>query len=243
MATLTVQDASLTKMADALRAGTGTTEPLTFPEEFVSQINILAAIGGGGMITPEDIGAATADHTHSAEDIGAAKADHTHTPASIGAAQEEHTHTPESIGAATKTHTHTANDIGAAKAEHTHDVVDIIGAVSIEKLWENASVASEFNAQTLSIDLTDYDMVLIRFRTPNDELDTGSAICEVGARAGLSTTTYSNNTLYYYYRAATITRTGIEFGAGWYNKAGSSTTSNTGLACAPVSIYGIKGVK
>ena len=50
MATLTVQDASLTKMADALRAGTGTTEPLTFPEEFVSQINILAASGGGGII-------------------------------------------------------------------------------------------------------------------------------------------------------------------------------------------------
>ena len=57
MATLTVQDTSLIRMADALRAGTGTTEPLTFPEEFVSKINILAAIGGGGMITPEDIGA------------------------------------------------------------------------------------------------------------------------------------------------------------------------------------------
>lgn len=57
MATLTVQDASLARIADALRAGTGTTDPLTFPEEFVARINILAAIGGGGMITPEDIGA------------------------------------------------------------------------------------------------------------------------------------------------------------------------------------------
>ena len=57
MATLTVQDASLVRMADALRAGTGTTEPLTFPDEFVAQINVLAASGGGGMITPEDIGA------------------------------------------------------------------------------------------------------------------------------------------------------------------------------------------
>lgn len=57
MATLTVQDASLARIADALRAGTGTTDPLTFPEEFVTRINILAAIGGGGMITPEDIGA------------------------------------------------------------------------------------------------------------------------------------------------------------------------------------------
>ncbi|MEU3455633.1 hypothetical protein ABZ671_18830 [Micromonospora sp. NPDC006766] len=48
-----------------------------------------------------------------AADVGAATADHTHTPASIGAAPAAHTHTPAEAGAAPAVHTHTAADISS----------------------------------------------------------------------------------------------------------------------------------
>lgn len=70
--------------------------------------------------TPASIGAAAADHTHTAGDVGAASASHTHTPASIGAAAENHTHTAGDVGAATANHTHTPASIGAAAANHSH---------------------------------------------------------------------------------------------------------------------------
>ena len=49
-------------------------------------------VGKGGT------GATTAEQARA--NLGAASADHTHTPESIGAASASHTHTPESIGAA-----------------------------------------------------------------------------------------------------------------------------------------------
>lgn len=54
------------------------------------------------------------------EQIGAADRNHTHTPASIGAADADHTHTAADVGAADVDHTHTAEDVGAASADHTH---------------------------------------------------------------------------------------------------------------------------
>ncbi len=44
---------------------------------------------GKKLPAPEDIGAAAAEHTHTAEEIGAAAAEHTHTAEEIGAAKIE----------------------------------------------------------------------------------------------------------------------------------------------------------
>ena len=89
------------------------------------------SMGGEDALTPSDIGAATAGHTHTEfspsihadqhktggkdaiepSDIGAALANHSHTPASIGAADANHTHLPEDVGAAPEEHTHTSGDL------------------------------------------------------------------------------------------------------------------------------------
>jgi len=72
-------------------------------------------------VTPAQIGAATADHTHTLDDLGAAAKDHNHDEAY---AALDHTHTASSIGAATATHTHTYSDVtGVAAADHNHDAV------------------------------------------------------------------------------------------------------------------------
>ena len=70
-------------------------------------------------VTPAQIGAATADHTHTLDDLGAAAKDHNHDEAY---AALDHTHTASSIGAATATHTHTYSDVtGVAAADHNHN--------------------------------------------------------------------------------------------------------------------------
>ena len=56
---------------------------------------------GADPISPESIGAAAANHTHSAKDVGAAEAGHTHTPESIGAAAKSHNQAASTITAGT----------------------------------------------------------------------------------------------------------------------------------------------
>lgn len=56
---------------------------------------------GKDPITPESIGAADKNHTHTAADVGASPVGHKHTAADVEAAEKDHTHTAEDIGAAT----------------------------------------------------------------------------------------------------------------------------------------------
>lgn len=56
MATKTVQDSSLTAVANAIRAKTGGSGNLTFPAGFISAINDIPAGGGGGAsVPPKDV--------------------------------------------------------------------------------------------------------------------------------------------------------------------------------------------
>lgn len=54
MATKTVQDSSLTLVADAIRAKGGTSAQLEFPDEFVSAIQNIPT-GGGSVVEPKDV--------------------------------------------------------------------------------------------------------------------------------------------------------------------------------------------
>ena len=56
MARKTVQDSSLTAVANAIRTKGGTTAPLEFPTEFVSAINAIPSGGGGSVsVPPKDV--------------------------------------------------------------------------------------------------------------------------------------------------------------------------------------------
>ena len=120
---------------------------------------------------------------------------------------------------------------------------DDIGAVSkLELLWENASPSSSFAAQTVSLDLSGYDAVLIKATTtsnnPSDEYyGFFNTLAFVGD--GIKTVMFfcSGNTNRSGHRMAQATSSGVTFSKCMWNAA---QTDGFGV---PYYIYGIKGVQ
>lgn len=111
------------------------------------------------------------------------------------------------------------------------------GKVTITKLWENASPASSFAAQTISLDLSAYDYLIIYGSYQNDTIIIGPAtFIKVGlngvlhASAGLAENQRS--------RRFKTTTTGVEFSTGRNANSGNEAAG----ACVPMCIYGVKGV-
>lgn len=106
------------------------------------------------------------------------------------------------------------------------------GGLSLTLLWENSSPSSNFGAQTISIDLSGYTLVLIE-QDPfgNDTLDVTIGLVGTGLKLyALANTNTNRNGA----RNLTITTSGISFTACTYN----GTTNNA--YCKPLKIYGIK---
>lgn len=119
-----------------------------------------------------------------------------------------------------------------------------VGAISTTLLWENASPASGFDAQTISLDLSEYQFVLIYFDT---HATTGtfkgyysSTIAKVG-KPGLQCNNGEAGT-YIITRAFAVTTNGIEFTLAFYAKTYAGELKNTPNCLVPYQIYGIKGV-
>lgn len=122
---------------------------------------------------------------------------------------------------------------GAATAEQA---LLNLGGISMKKVWENASRASSFAAQTLSLDLSGYDEVLIysclEASTNNDYIVVSR--CPIGERA-LAHFTWGDDNVSLH-RFAKTSKTGIEFLNAYHGGA----QDNASLM--PYRIYGIKGV-
>lgn len=116
----------------------------------------------------------------------------------------------------------------------------VVGAMSKwVKLWENASTTSAFSAQTISVDLSDYDFVCILYydSTPATHT-TRSFFAEVGTNGMLDCTE-----THIMRRSATVNTSGVVFGNGTYMGAyPSATMTDYNDFCIPYKIYGIKGV-
>ena len=103
-------------------------------------------------------------------------------------------------------------------------------------LASNASSSSSFAAQTVSVDLSDYDFVFIYYQLATDDAATFGAIGKVGTK--ITTSTIYNTRVI---REATITSTGVAFDSG----LAGTLTGNVGTSnekAIPIYIYGIKGV-
>lgn len=103
------------------------------------------------------------------------------------------------------------------------------------KLWENASLASSFSAQTIALDLSEYDGISILYyvdATTNVHMSTG----RVGKKQSGCMWYVTASSGYRLHRVFTVSDTGITF----------DTATNTGTVaankvCIPHVIYGIKG--
>ena len=121
--------------------------------------------------------------------------------------------------------------------------LDDIGLADL--LWTNASPTSSFATQTVQIDLTNYDAVIIFSHSSN----TGTVIAQnTIAIKGYTESfvmkhvAFSGTNVIVYTRNSYISEEGVQFSdATSQAQGGSSTTANTTLI--PYKIYGIKGVQ
>lgn len=115
-------------------------------------------------------------------------------------------------------------------------------SAQIVKLWTNASPKSTFAAQTISLNLSDYDGVIVKFsKQPSSVTWIESRICFKGDRTDCGLTYYAGIMRRY----VDVGNETITFSACsryiTFNSADSGVTENDRMI--PVEIYGFKGVQ
>ena len=106
--------------------------------------------------------------------------------------------------------------------------------ISMTLLWTNPAPTSNFSAQTVSLDLSEYDAVCIITKSTAGSSYTHWQFCLVGGDVTMANKGISNTTLYG--RSAQVAEDGITFSNG-YNNATAGAAN-----CVPWYIYGIKGL-
>lgn len=109
----------------------------------------------------------------------------------------------------------------------------------LELLWTNSAPTSAFAQQTVALDLTDYDAVVIECNTAGSGTGTTAQLGFVGTTVRLMAEIYQIHR-----RLATINSDGITFGNNYYLPTyanGSESASNGYLI--PTRIYGLRAVK
>lgn len=109
--------------------------------------------------------------------------------------------------------------------------------ITIDLLWQNTNPTSNFSARDIALDLSDYDMVMIRSKS----VASGGNYYAVsyGLIDGSDYVSIIGNaytTSYFYKRRFRASSSVVSFGDGYRN-----TDSNASY-CIPIAIYGIKGV-
>ena len=120
-----------------------------------------------------------------------------------------------------------------------------LGGVSMKRLWTNASPTSVFAAQTIPLNLSGYEYVLVRYLYSTDYQGIDQiAIVKVGREAYLTFTGAVSTNIYLSQRTISVGSDSVAFGAPVY-KTYASTSSPTAnnKYCIPVEIIGIKGVQ
>lgn len=119
--------------------------------------------------------------------------------------------------------------------------------LSMTLLWENASPTSNFASQTISMDLSEYDAIMLLTRRSTSVHDIGFGISVLGHRGfaqNLALYTEVSAGVFICGREFTPSASGIVIGGGVYkfsNLAMSACNFDDAYAI-PYRIYGIKGV-
>lgn len=117
--------------------------------------------------------------------------------------------------------------------------LDETNGIQMKKLWQNASPTSDFAAQTVSLDLSGYDHILLQYYVLKQGADgMDSVIVPVGDYGSMNIAASLNRL-----RTFRVLSTGVVFQGAlkWTIYSSSSLTDNAWLT--PYRIYGIKGVQ
>ncbi|MDD3428435.1 MAG: hypothetical protein PHG02_00330 [Oscillospiraceae bacterium] len=114
--------------------------------------------------------------------------------------------------------------------------------LSMKLLWENISPSSTFAEQTLALDLSKYDGVVIALNTyisGNTVAD--YVMCKKGEKTQITFGGYSGAYVAFHFRYISTSDNGVSFENNvTYIPTGNNTDNNYNI---PVKIYGIKGVQ
>nr|DAZ84816.1 MAG TPA: Receptor Binding Protein [Caudoviricetes sp.] len=110
------------------------------------------------------------------------------------------------------------------------EALKALGGVSLTKLWENASSTSAFSDQKITLDLSEYDyiMIIFNYNTSSNTRMIPPIISPVNNGGGIIDNAEGNR------RYFTNTATFINFDTTY--------PTNIKTACIPLFIYGLKGV-
>lgn len=108
------------------------------------------------------------------------------------------------------------------------------GGASWVSLWDNPDPSSNFSAQTVSLDLSDWTFIAIvtQFSTSHDYESVN--MVRVGGKSALETANLFS-TQYTAKRSAEVTSSGVTFSTGYRDTTGTTGTNY----CIPIAIYGV----
>lgn len=130
---------------------------------------------------------------------------------------------------------------GYATEEYVNDALkNFESGMSMELLWENASPASAFASQTISLDLSNFEYVAIDANYRNSASGSALFIFKVGANDFLNNYQIDDNSVYFFTRMIGVSSVSIWFGSGYYTVGLTPTKDEARMI--PLRIYGIKGV-
>ena len=112
--------------------------------------------------------------------------------------------------------------------------------ISMELVWENASISSAFNKQTLSLDLSEYSYVLIQSCYDSYGNMMANTLISVGSNSCLNFGRAYNSGFIVCSRDANARVDGIYFGDNEHYQNGYTITNTRNI---PRYVYGIKGVQ
>ncbi len=108
------------------------------------------------------------------------------------------------------------------------------GGVKMDLLWTNPNPTSSFSAQTISLDLSEYQLVFVVCKGDTTGTNYTTALAEFNTLTQIGTING-----YTRFRAFTATATGVQFGGG-YKQTSYSNDGSDNSATIPYHIYGIK---
>lgn len=137
--------------------------------------------------------------------------------------------------------TATENDVAQGKVFYKADgsrAIGTGGGIKVDLLWTNESPSTGFAAQTISLDLSSYKLVLIPFR-----ITTGAAGAEIQNSIFVVGETASATSAFAINRGreVTVTTSGVTFEQGYgFATYANGTKGNANGNLIPQKIYGIK---
>lgn len=135
----------------------------------------------------------------------------------------------------------TSKELGYLDGVTSNIQTQLDGKFSMTELWKNANPASSFSSQTISMNLTGYNMIICLFRL---HTDTNKVVpITLAVVGGIASYSYGFTSGCQVRRDVTATTTGVTItDASRYTSYGSTNVVTANSNLIPITIYGIKGV-